>query len=169
MTKKPVEVDPRVAKQDAKNTVRNPIDAFIELITNSMDSYNRIKGKGIKIPKEIDGKIELYVSKTRRGKEQKGVIAVVDWAEGIPPDKMEKYIKGYGERSSGKETFRNIRGYFGRGLKDAAGGLDGIGTIQSVYNVLCVIIFLMLSPIYYQEGIVCTGLSKIKSGRGIKK
>jgi len=99
-----------------------------------MDSYNRIKGNRIKIPKEIDGKIELYVSKTGRGKEQKGVIAVVDWAEGIPPDKMEKYIKGYGERTSGKETFRNIRGYFGRGLKDAAGGLDGIGTIQSVYN-----------------------------------
>ena len=45
MTKKDLNIDPRVAKQDAKSAVRNPLDAFIELITNSMDSYNSVKWK----------------------------------------------------------------------------------------------------------------------------
>ena len=132
MVKKDVKINPRVAKQDAKNAVRDPLDALIELITNGMDSYNRMKGSGNKIPEEMDGKIEIYLYKKTRGKERKAIIACKDWAEGIPPDKMEEYISGYGARTSGKDVFQSIRGYFGRGLKDAAGGLDGIGRVYSV-------------------------------------
>ena len=132
MAKQDVNIDPRVAKQDAKNAVRDPLDALIELITNSMDSYNRIKGRGEKIPDGCDGKIEVYLLKKTRGKERKAIVAVKDWAEGIRPEKMEEYISGYGARTSGKDIFQSIRGYFGRGLKDAAGGLDGFGTLYSI-------------------------------------
>ena len=130
--KKEVKIHPRVAKQDAKSAVRDPLEAFIELITNCMDSYNRIKSRGETLPKETDGKIELYLLKKTRGKEKIAIIACKDWAEGIAPEKLEEYISGYGSRTSGKETYQSIRGFFGRGLKDAAAGLDGVGTIVSV-------------------------------------
>ena len=128
-----VDQDPRVAKEDAKNAVRGPLDALIELITNSMDSYSRIKARKEPLPEELDGKIEVYLMKKPK-KEKKAVIAVKDWAEGIPPDKMLKYISGYGIRTSGKDIFQSIRGYFGRGLKDAVGGLDGKGYLYSRYG-----------------------------------
>ena len=130
--KRPIKIDPRVAKEDAKNAVRDPLDAFIELITNSMDSYNRLKSKGEKLSKELDNKVELYLLKKTRGPEKIAVIACKDWAEGIASDKLEDYISGYGSRTSGKDICQSIRGFFGRGLKDAAGGLDGIGEIYSV-------------------------------------
>jgi len=130
--KKAIKIHPRVAKQDAKNAVREPLDAFIELITNSMDSYNRLKSKGVKLPKEIDDKIELYLLKKTRGPDKLAVIACKDWAEGISSDKLEDYISGYGTRTSGKDICQSIRGFFGRGLKDAAGGLDGTGEIYSI-------------------------------------
>ncbi|WAC05013.1 MAG: hypothetical protein OS112_11270 [Methanoregula sp.] len=130
--KKAIKIDPRVAKQDAKNAVRDPLDAFIELITNSMDSYNRLKSRGESISKENDGKVELYLLKKTRGPKKIAVIACKDWAEGIASDKLEDYISGYGSRTSGKDICQSIRGFFGRGLKDAAGGLDGIGEIYSV-------------------------------------
>lgn len=132
MTKKDITIHPRVAKQDAKNAVRDPLDALIELTTNSMDSYNRIKGRGEKIPDGCDGKIEIYLLKKTRGRERKAIVAVKDWAEGIRPEKMKEYISGYGALTSGKDIFQSIRGYFGRGLKDAAAGLDGIGTVCSI-------------------------------------
>jgi len=132
--KKAIKIDPRVAKQDAKNAVRDPLDAFIELITNSMDSYNRMKSKGEKLSKDIDNKVELYLLKKTRGPTKIAVIACKDWAEGIASDKLEDYISGYGSRTSGKDICQSIRGFFGRGLKDAAGGLDGIGEIFSVKN-----------------------------------
>jgi len=131
MSLKYVDQDPRVAKQDAKNAVRDPLDALIELITNSMDSYTRMTELGERISIELDGKIEVRFDKRTRGKERKAFIAVKDWAEGISPDKMLDYISGYGARTSGKERFGSIRGYFGRGLKDAVGGLDGIGDLYS--------------------------------------
>jgi hypothetical protein len=130
--KKQIKIDPRVAKQDAKNAVRDPLDAFIELITNSMDSYNRLKNGGEKLSKEIDNKVELYLLKKTRGPKKLAVIACKDWAEGIASDKLENYISGYGSRTSGKDICQSIRGFFGRGLKDAAGGLDGVGEIFSV-------------------------------------
>jgi hypothetical protein len=130
--KKPVKIDPRVAKEDAKNAVRDPLDAFIELITNCMDSYNRLKGRGESCPKELDGKIELYLLKKTRTKVRYAIISCKDWAEGIPPEKLEEYISGYGSKTSGKDIIQSIRGYFGRGLKDAAAGLDGVGTVLSV-------------------------------------
>ena len=130
--KKAIKIDPRVAKQDAKNAVRDPLDAFIELITNSMDSYNRLKSAGEKLPKEFDDKVELYLVKKTRGEKKFAIIACKDWAEGIESNKLEDYISGYGSRTSGKDICQSIRGFFGRGLKDAAGGLDGEGIIYSV-------------------------------------
>jgi hypothetical protein len=130
--KRPIKIDPRVAKQDAKSAVRDPLDAFIELITNCIDSYNRLKSRGEQLPKDIDGKIELQLLRKTRGKEKVAIISCKDWAEGIAPDKLEEYISGYGSKTSGKDTFQSIRGFFGRGLKDAAAGLDGIGTIHTV-------------------------------------
>jgi len=146
-----VDQEPRVAKQDAKNAVRDPLDALIELITNSMDSYNRMKGRGEKIPPEIDGKIEIYLYKKTKGKERKAVIGCKDWAEGIAPDKVKEYISGYGARTSGKEKFQSVRGYFGRGLKDAVGGIDGIGYIYSV-----------------KDGVISYGFLDGRSKEGIK-
>ena len=108
MSLKYVDQSPRVAKQDAKNAVRDPLDALIELITNSMDSYNRMKARKEKIQKNLDGKIEIFINRKTK-KHKKAVIAVKDWAEGISSENIKKYISGYGARTSGKDTYQNIR------------------------------------------------------------
>jgi hypothetical protein len=38
----------RVARQDSKSTIVNCLDAIVELVTNSDDSYRRLEDAGIK-------------------------------------------------------------------------------------------------------------------------
>lgn len=114
----------RIMEQMAKVTVRNIIDAAVELITNCDDSYRRLEEQETK----TIGKVEVLV-----GREKGGVckyFQVNDYAEGMTRDKLEKSIEFAGE-TSGFEIGRGVRGLFGRGLKEAIIAL-GEGEIATI-------------------------------------
>jgi len=117
-------INPRIVEQMAKATIRNFIDAVVELVTNSDDSYRRLEQQAIT---EI-GQIEIFVSR------QKGGICkefwVRDYAEGMTREELKKAIE-FGGKTSGFEIGKTVRGLFGRGLKEAIISL-GEGEINTI-------------------------------------
>lgn len=114
----------RHGRQQADQAIKkNVLRALVELITNSDDSYNRLEESG----KSVLGKIELSILRKRENSE----IWVVDYAEGMDSPKLDKGLGIYGAEVSGFETGAPVRGYFGRGLKDAILGL-GHGVVTSI-------------------------------------
>ena len=105
----------RVIKQQSTATILHLIDAIVELVTNSDDSYSRLESMG----KRPSGKIEIYVKREKGGKCKE--LKIRDYAEGI--ENLEKAI-GYGEESSGFTKGKTVRGLLGRGLKE---GIVGLG------------------------------------------
>lgn len=91
--------------------IRSPERLLIELITNSIDSYKRLRSGG----KEASGVVEVTY-KALRGGEAK--IKVKDEAEGIPFRKLQTIVEEYGEDSSGLSDGLPVRGTIGVGLKD---------------------------------------------------
>jgi len=127
-----MDVDNRVVLQEGKEAIgNNPIMALIELITNSLDSYYRMKKDNKNISEENFGKLDIVIVRKRKGKCK---IGVKDWAEGMSQEEMIDFIHKYGKKTSGKDKYKDIRGYFGRGLKDAVVGLGGRGIIVSRKN-----------------------------------
>lgn len=117
-------INPRFAKQSADATIKNLIDAAVELITNCDDSYRRLEDEGV----EATGKIELFVNRQKGGMCKE--FWVTDHAEGMSREKLEKAVEFAGE-TSGFETKRTVRGLFGRGLKEAIIAL-GEGEIYTI-------------------------------------
>src|SRR3989338_7114807 len=97
---------------NALQTVKSAIDAAVELITNSNDSYNKLEGKKA----NINGTIELFVEYKKGGTLKK--IAIKDFAQGMDYDRL-KVATIYGEAASGFEIGVSVRGLFGRGMKEA--------------------------------------------------
>jgi hypothetical protein len=64
---------------------------------------------------EVDGKIRIHLVRGRK----KRYVGVKDNAEGMDESRMEEAIGKYGEDMSGLSSGLNVRGVFGRGLKDA--------------------------------------------------
>ncbi len=116
-------ISPRVAKRMSRASIRgNLIRALVELITNSDDSYRRLEEKGL----QTNGSILIKINKKRR------LITVTDKAEGMNDETMVKRaVMVYGESSSGFEQGRDVRGYFGLGLKDAILAI-GFGRVISI-------------------------------------
>lgn len=121
---KEIPINPRIIPQLAKATVKNIIDAAVELITNSDDSYRRLEEQGIKTV----GKIEVFVDREKGGRCK--TLMVRDYAEGMTRAELEKSIEFAGE-TSGFESGRSVRGLFGRGLKEAIISL-GEGKITTI-------------------------------------
>jgi hypothetical protein len=96
------------------------LKGFLELITNSDESYARLEAKGI----ETSGRIEVEIDRRPRKKET--LIRVIDWAEGMDETQFEKCVGHYGEDTSGQIG----RGIFGMGLKDTINAF-GEGKITS--------------------------------------
>lgn len=82
----------------------NIVRPFVEIITNSIDSYRRME-------RDKEGKIIIKYNHNEDS-------YIQDFAEGISRNKFNKIIS-YGEKTSGVEDGRNVRGFFGIGLKDA--------------------------------------------------
>ena len=141
-----VDVNARVAVQTGREAVSNPVEALIEIITNCLDSYYRMRVKGIKIPKDEDDKAEVLIVRKKRGDEC--IIGVKDWAEGMTAEKLESFIGEYGGKTSGKEGCQSVRGFYGRGLKDAVTGLRGVGTVVS-----------------RKDGRICAGMLYVKNDK----
>ncbi|MEM3490031.1 MAG: ATP-binding protein, partial [Nitrososphaerota archaeon] len=117
-----VPVDQRIIQQLSTQTVKYPIDAIVELVTNSDDSYKRLEDAKI----DVDGYILVVVNYSRNINE----IICVDHAEGMTKDELLKNVKFAAETSSFKQH-KTVRGLFGRGLKEAIFSL-GEGEITTV-------------------------------------
>lgn len=120
-----IKVDKRVLKQLSDSAIKKePVRALVELITNSDDSYRRLEGSG----KTVDGTIIIEII---RKKKTHSTIRVFDYAEGFDTDKMEERVGGFGVNTSGFTDGLDVRGFFGRGLKEAILGL-GSGSVKSI-------------------------------------
>jgi hypothetical protein len=112
----------RFARQQADQSIKRDVPrAIVELVLNSDDSYRRLEASG----RAPSGEIDIFVERKRSG----SVIRVVDYAEGMDGQRMDKGVGSYGEDMAGP----NVRGFFGRGLKDAIIGL-GKGEVTSTRN-----------------------------------
>ena len=105
-------IDPRLAIQTSFGTIRYLIDAVVELVTNSDDSYRRLEHDEVKATGEI-------IVRARRRKGSKcELLEVVDCAEGMNKEKLKKALK-FAAEISGFEKGQSVRGFFGRGLKES--------------------------------------------------
>ncbi len=120
-----IQVDPRIITQSANLAIKGDlVRALVELITNSDDSYRRLEANGTPSNGIIDIKIN-------RKKGIGTIVRVTDNAEGFDYDKMDESIATYAKDTSGFTSGKSVRGYFGRGLKDAILCL-GKGCIKSI-------------------------------------
>jgi len=119
-------IDSRIVKQSAQATIRNLVDAAVELITNCDDSYRRLEEQGFK----TSGRIDLAVSRQKGGRCE--IFLVRDYAEGMTRGELQKAVR-FGGETSGFEKGRTVRGLFGRGLKEAIISL-GEGEIYTIKN-----------------------------------
>jgi hypothetical protein len=117
-----LEVTDRAIIQLANSVVRgDPVKSLVELVTNSDDSYRRLACRN----ETSFGRIVVTIDK------RQNTLTVLDFAEGIDVDSMDQCVGKYGGDVSGFSTGYNVRGFYGRGLKEAVLGL-GSGKIQSI-------------------------------------
>lgn len=122
--RQPIQVRHVVVRQQAQQTIRNLIDAIVELVTNSDDSYRRLEAAG----ESASGRIDIFVKRQRAGEWE--LLEVSDLGEGMDLARLLTVVH-YGERASGFQEGRGVRGLFGRGLKEAVIAL-GEGIVRSV-------------------------------------
>ena len=70
-------IDPRLAIQTSYGTIRYLIDAIVELVTNSDDSYKRLE----QACNEVEDKIIIQTRRLKYSKCEK--LEVIDFAEGM--------------------------------------------------------------------------------------
>lgn len=118
-----IQIDSRVPLQQARQAIKYLVDASVELVTNSDDSYRRM---------EIDsgGGISLTLHRLKQGKWS--YFKVSDNAEGIDLGRLREALI-YGRSASGFEEGRAVRGLWGRGLKETILAI-GSGTLETVNN-----------------------------------
>lgn len=120
----PLPIDPHIISQQAQSTIKSLVDAIVELVTNSDDSYRRLEDVGI----NVAGDISIHVIRQKGGTEP--ILEVTDHAEGMDWSSLERAIT-FASPASGFFQGRTVRGLFGRGLKEAIIGL-GRGEIRTV-------------------------------------
>ena len=124
---RPMDYAGRFGRQQADQAIkRDVIRALVELITNSDDSYRRLESRG----KEVDGRITIEVLRKR----QQSVFRVTDYGEGMDGQALDQALGVYAEETSGFTVGQPVRGYFGRGVKDAILGLGEGKVIGTVAN-----------------------------------
>jgi hypothetical protein len=117
-----LKVTDRAIIQLASSVVRgDPIKSLVELITNSDDSYRRVGSSS----ETSFGRIAVSFD------ERRNTITVLDFAEGMDVHAMDECVGTYGSEMSGFTKGCSVRGFYGRGLKEAILGL-GSGTVQSI-------------------------------------
>ena len=117
-------VTERAILQLATSVVRgDPIKSLVELITNSDDSYRRMESHN----EASYGRIMITLDR------KLNTLSVLDFAQGIDVDSMDECVGTYGSDTSGFSSGHAVRGFYGRGLKEAILGL-GSGTVRSIRN-----------------------------------
>jgi hypothetical protein len=119
-----LKIDKRVAKLLSFSAIKkDPVRALVELITNSDDSYRVLESHGYLTA----GTIIVEVVR----KHKNSIFTVIDNAEGFDAKTMDERVGGFGTYTSGSANGLDVRGFFGRGLKEAMLGL-GFGKVISV-------------------------------------
>ena len=126
---KSLPISQNIVKQMSLSTIRTFVDAIVELVTNSDDSYKRLEQDGI----SVSGDISVSIQREKGGLVQK--LITQDLAEGMDRPSLEKGIK-FAEPASGIKEGKSVRGYFGRGLKEAVIAL-GRGKIDTIKHGVC--------------------------------
>lgn len=138
-----LKIDKRVVKQLSESAIKkDPIRALVELITNSDDSYSRMEGRGI----PTTGNIIVEVVR----KHKNSIFRVIDQAEGFDSQTMDERVGGFGTNTSGLTKGFDVRGFFGRGLKEAILGL-GNGSVMSIKDDYLYECFLNEEAFYERE------------------
>lgn len=156
-----IEVDPRHTVRRIKTAMQgNVIRALVELITNSDDSYIRWEDE----KKQCTGVIEILYKKEGYC----GLFAVRDQAEGMSIQEVRDGFKKYGAATSGMETGKRVRGYFGQGAKDAlASMVDGkICTFKNDKFTECRLFIENGKPIYEIEDSI-SAIPELRTKYGI--
>lgn len=117
-------VDQRVIDIDSRRFASIE-KAFVELITNSDDSYVRLENQG-QAPAGL-----IRISYDRR--QNSAVLSVTDEAEGMSLGRIRSVLTYGGAHSRLSRGEAGGRGYFGRGMKQAIYGL-GHGWIESLHE-----------------------------------
>ncbi|HXH23078.1 MAG TPA: hypothetical protein VNN10_13725 [Dehalococcoidia bacterium] len=116
-------IDPQIVSQLAQGTIKGLLDAVVELMTNSDDSYRRLEENG----QPGSGRISLTIRREKGGICR--FLEVSDEAEGMDWSKLHDAIK-FAASTSGILQGQSVRGLFGRGLKEAIVAL-GRGRIRT--------------------------------------
>jgi len=119
-------ISQNIVKQMSLSTIRSAMDAIVELVTNSNDSYMRLEPGNV----SVTGNINVSIERLKGGLVQR--VIVRDNAEGMDRPSLEKAIK-FAEPASGIKEGKTVRGCFGRGLKEAIISL-GRGKIDTIRN-----------------------------------
>lgn len=119
-----LQISPRIVEMLSKSTIRSWVEAVVELITNCDDSYKKLENQKSK----PSGNISVFISRKIRGDWQE--LKVTDDAEGMDKEKLEKALI-FSEDTNEYEKHKNVRGFFGRGLKETIVAL-GIGEIATI-------------------------------------
>ena len=106
-------ISPRIVQQQSKATIKTILDALIELVTNSYDSYERLSRSG----RPTGGKI-ISISCRSPRTNTSGTLQVEDRAEGMRSNRIREVLEFAGELS-GFQSGASVRGLFGKGLKEA--------------------------------------------------
>ena len=115
-------VTERALLQLASSVVRgDPIRSIVELVTNSDDSYRRMGAKA----DPSFGRIMIVLDRKENS------LTVADFAEGMNGETMDQCVGTYGGDASGLKRGHSVRGFYGRGLKEAVLGL-GVGQVRSI-------------------------------------
>ena len=105
--------DPRYKRQNMERAMRGRIErGFVELITNSDDSYRDLEDAG----EQVSGKIRIEIKRRRKG--QSSIVKVRDRASGMDREEMFYKLGTLGRRTSGFEKGKLRRGLHGRGARD---------------------------------------------------
>lgn len=128
---RPIPMDAGRVQSQSTATIRYLIDAVVELVTNSDDSYKHLEEESIATKAEI----KVYIQRSKGNKCKK--LKVTDFAEGMDKDKLEKALTFAGA-TSGFEEGRSVRGLFGRGLKEVITALGNAEIYTIKDNELCI-------------------------------
>lgn len=128
---RPIPMDAGRVQSQSTATIRYLIDAVVELVTNSDDSYKHLEEESI----DTKGEIKVYIQRSKGNKCKK--LKVTDFAEGMDRDKLEKALTFAGA-TSGFEEGRSVRGLFGRGLKEVITALGNAEIYTIKDNELCI-------------------------------
>jgi hypothetical protein len=126
MPKYPLEIALRYIRLQFEKGVGRSIPKIItELVTNSDDSYKRMSLSSTE--SETFGEIMIVANRRKRK------ISVMDQAEGISREEMQRKFVPYGAESGDRSAGWRTRSLFGKGLRDVLFTQKG-GAVKSIRN-----------------------------------